>query len=106
MRTSKASQAAEREAIASRIVEIRGSGDVLQGCRLDMKYPGGTASRAAKVTRKYAQLSSGRGNLLPNGRKSQYVALDDIPKMQMAIVRGNEITRLSKRLRQLEAIGG
>ena len=101
MRTSKAAQAAERAAIAARIAEIRKQGEVLEGCRLDAKTPGGAASKAAKASPKYARLAAGRGKLLPNGKKSQYVALDDIPKVQEAIARGKEITQLSKRLRQL-----
>jgi hypothetical protein len=105
MRTSKAAQAAERTALLSRIAQIRAEGEVLEGCRLNFSAAGGTASRSAKLSLKYAQLRSGRGKVLGNGKRSQYVALDDIPKVQAAIERGRELAKLQKRLKQLESQG-
>ena len=102
MRTSKAAQDAERTALLQRIAQIRAEGEVLEDCRLNFSAAGGTASRSAKLSPKYAQLRSGRGNLLSNGKKSQYVAIDQIPEMQAAIDRGKELSKLQKRLKQLE----
>ena len=105
MRTSRAAQTEERTAILSRIAQIRASGEVLEGCRLDFNSPGGTASKGAKTNSKYAQLRSGRGNLLSNGKKSLYVPIDQIPETQAAIERGKELAKLQKRLKQLEPQG-
>ena len=105
MRTSKAAQAEERTAILSRIVEIRAEGEVLEGCRLDFNSPGGTASKGAKTNLKYAQLRSGRGKLLSNGKKSLYVPIDQIPETQAAIERGQELSKLQKRLQLLQPKG-
>ena len=105
MRTSKAAQTEERTALLQRIAQIRAEGEVLEDCRLNFSAAGGTASRSAKLSLKYAQLRSGRGKLLSNGKKSLYVPIDQIPETQAAIERGKEISKLQKRLKQLELQG-
>ena len=105
MRTSKVAQDAERTALLQRIAQSKAEGEVLEDCRLNFSAAGGTASRLAKQSPKYAQLRSGRGKVLSNGKKSLYVALDDIPKVQAAIERGKELSKLQKRLKQLQPQG-
>ena len=59
MRTSKAAQDAERTALLQRIDQIKAEGEVLEDCRLNFSAAGGTASRSAKLSPKYAQTAIG-----------------------------------------------
>ena len=73
----------------------------LCGVRLEYSPPGGTCGAGAKKSAKYARLRSGKGSVLPNGKKSKYIPLKEIPEYQAAIERGKQITQLEKRLQKL-----
>lgn len=93
-------QLAELEATVAR---IKGEGDYLQGVRLERSPAAGTASRNAQTASKYARLRSGKGNFLPNGKKSQYVAMADIGKIEAEIARGTELSKVEKEISQVRA---
>ncbi|MEP0924905.1 hypothetical protein [Leptolyngbya sp. ST-U4] len=87
----------ERKAAA-----IRGSGECLQGVRLEFAPGGGTASASAKQLPKYARLRAGRGKLLLSGKRSQYVPLEEIPEIEAAIERGKRLTAIEKKIGQVK----
>jgi hypothetical protein len=93
----------ELERLQTAATEIRAEGDILQGVRLDKAAAGGTASPKAQQTYKYARLRAGRGKLLPNGKGSRYVPLSDIPKTEVAIARGQRLTKVEKAIAQVRA---
>jgi hypothetical protein len=101
MRRSIAELETERAKLEARLKDIQDEGEVLVGVRLDRSAAGGTAT---KQDCKYARLRAGRGKLLPNGKQSQYVKLEDIPEVEAAIVRGAEVGQLRRRLEQLNRI--
>ncbi|MEP0914037.1 hypothetical protein NDI45_24305 [Leptolyngbya sp. GB1-A1] len=82
--------------------ELRGSGDCLQGVRLEFAPGGGTASVSAKQSLKYARLRAGRGKLLPSGKRSQYVPLADISRIEAAIERGKRLTAIEKEIGRVQ----
>ena len=96
----------ERIEITTRIAELQKEGDALIGVRLDKAAAGGTASNKSQTDYKYARLRSGRGKMLSNGQKSQYIPLQQIAATEAAIARGKEIIKLQKRLEKLSQILG
>ncbi|WNZ45218.1 hypothetical protein Q2T42_25865 [Leptolyngbya boryana CZ1] len=103
MRKSKTQLETERGEIKARIDRLK-SKPYRTGVRLDLAAAGGTASAKSQGDYKYGRLRAGRGKLLPNGKKSEYVRLEDIPEMQVEIERGKTIEQLERRLKQLNAI--
>lgn len=83
-------------------VQIRSEGEVLQGVRIERSPGGGTASQAAKAACKYARLRAGRGKMLPNGKKSQYIAQTDIAKYEVMIARGQQLSQIEKQIAQVQ----
>lgn len=79
---------------------IRQQGEYLQGVRLEKTPAGGTASINSKEECKYARLRAGRGRLLPNGKKSQYIKLNQIVRYDAAIARGKCLSRIEKQIEQ------
>ena len=96
----------ERIEITTRIAELQNEGDVLIGVRLDRAAAGGTASNQSQTSYKYARLRSGRGKMLSNGQKSQYVPLKKVAATEAAIARGKELIKLQKRLEKLSEMLG
>ncbi|MEO1351036.1 MAG: hypothetical protein AAFW84_19890 [Cyanobacteria bacterium J06635_15] len=92
----------ELASLEEQAAELYHQGDHLQGVRLEKTPAGGTASINAKLDCKYARLRAGRGKLLPNGKKSQYVPLGQIEHYEAAIARGKTLTRLEKQIAKLK----
>ena len=106
MRRPQAELQTDRNAIIIRIAALQNEGDILIGVRLDKAAAGGTASNKSQTRYKYARLRSGRGKMLSNGQKSQYVPLKKVAATEAAIQRGKEYARLQKRLEKLSKILG
>ena len=106
MRRPQAELQNERNTIITRIAALHNEGDVLIGVRLDRAAAGGTASNKSQTRYKYARLRSGRGKMLSNGQKSQYIPLQQIAVTEAAIARGKELIKLQKRLEKLSQILG
>lgn len=104
MRKSKSELQAERATLEAQIEQIKSEGEYRLGVRLDLAAAAGTASKSSQAAYKYGRLRAGRNNLLPNGKKSEYVPLDQIPEVQSQIDRGKEIEKLERRLLQLAAM--
>ncbi|NET37311.1 MAG: hypothetical protein F6K19_35690 [Cyanothece sp. SIO1E1] len=77
---------------------LKAAGDYLQGLRLERSPAGGNASMNAKLACKYARLRAGRGKTLRNGKKSQYIPLQQIGKYEVAIARGQQLTQVEKQI--------
>jgi len=88
-------------ALEAQIEEIKREGEYLIGVRLERSPAGGTASSNAKEECRYARLRSGRGKLLPNGKKSMYVSIQDITRYDAACKRGERIQKLERELNQV-----
>jgi hypothetical protein len=82
-------------------VAIKAEGEYLQDVRLEKAAAAGTASEKSRTDYKYARLRCGKGKLLPNGAKSQYIPLKEIPHYERAIARGKELSRLQKRVKAI-----
>ncbi|MGP1386793.1 MAG: hypothetical protein ACTS2F_24770 [Thainema sp.] len=93
----------EQQQLQDQIEQLLQAGDCLQGVRLEFTPAGGTASDNAKQTCRYARLRAGRCKLLDNGKKSKYIQLHQIAEYKAAIARGKQLTRLTRRLRKVEA---
>lgn len=93
---------AKLNTLQAQVTRIRTEGDFLQGVRLEKAAAGGTASKGAQATYKYARLRSGKGKALPSGLKSQYVPVKEIPRYEAAIARGKQLTKLEKQIHQLQ----
>ena len=83
--------------------EIRESGECLQGVRLERAAAGGTASGKSQGAYKYGRLRAGKGKLLPNGSKSQYVPLAELGNVEAAIARGKELTKVQREIGKVTA---
>ena len=83
--------------------QIRVSGECLTGLRLEKSGAGGTASGKSQTDCKYGRLRAGKGKLLPNGSKSQYVPLAELGKMEAAIARGKELTKVQREIGKVTA---
>lgn len=90
--------------LESQIEAIKQEGEFLTGVRLERSPAGGTASQEAKETSKYARLRSGRGKLLPNGKKSMYIPVKEIARYDAACKRGERIQKLERELNQVKAL--
>ncbi|MFM2433111.1 MAG: hypothetical protein RLZZ511_4325 [Cyanobacteriota bacterium] len=77
--------------------------DYLTNCRLELAYPGGTAGKASQE-KPYGRLRSGKGNLLPNGKRSQYVPVDDVVNVEAQIERGRQIKTIDREIGKLERL--
>jgi hypothetical protein len=75
----------------------------LPDCRLELAYPGGTAGKASQE-KPYGRLRSGKGNLLPNGKRSQYVPVDDVVNVQAQIERGRQMKAIDREIGKLERL--
>ena len=94
---------AQLATLVARATEIRESGECLQGVRLEKAAAGGTASGKSQGTYKYGRLRAGKGNLLPNGSKSQYVPLAELGNVEAAIARGKELTKVQRESKKVTA---
>lgn len=94
---------AKLNALLSEAMEIRESGECLQGVRLESAAAGGTASGKSQTNCKYGRLRSGKGKLLPNGSKSQYVPLAELGEVEAAIARGKELTKIEREIKKVTA---
>ncbi|MEO1401911.1 MAG: hypothetical protein AAFV72_11775 [Cyanobacteria bacterium J06635_1] len=92
----------ELASLEAQAMAIRQQGDYLQGVRLEKSPAGGTASINAKSECKYARLRAGKGKLLPNGKKSQYVSLNQIERYETEISRGKFLSRIEKQIEKLK----
>lgn len=92
---------AEIKRLEALAAEIRGQ-VYLQGCRLERATAGGTASGSGRSEARYARLRSSKGGLLPNGAKSQYISLQQIPETEAAIERGRMLQRIEKQIARLQ----
>ena len=81
---------------------IKRSGDHLIGVRVERATAGGSASKAAKETCKYARLRAGRGKLLPNGKKSLYIPVTMIAHYEAACDRGKRVEQLGRQIESLK----
>ncbi|MBF2027658.1 MAG: hypothetical protein IGS48_12955 [Oscillatoriales cyanobacterium C42_A2020_001] len=88
--------------LEAEIEAIKQEGEYLLGVRLERSPAGGTASINAKEECKYARLRSGRGKLLPNGKKSMYVPVGEIARYDAACKRGEQIQKLERQLSQVK----
>lgn len=88
--------------LEAQTIVIRQQGEYLQGVRLEKTCAGGTASISAKGEYKYARLRAGRGRLLPNGKKSQYIKLEQVTRYEAAIARGKSLQYLEKQIEQCQ----
>jgi hypothetical protein len=104
MKRSKSDLQAERTTLEAQIEQIKSEGGYRIGVRLDLAAAGGTASAKSQGDYKYGRLRAGRDKLLPSGKKSEYVRLEDIPETQAEIERGKAIEQLERRLKQLDRI--
>ncbi|MGP1371782.1 MAG: hypothetical protein ACTS3T_03070 [Almyronema sp.] len=73
----------------------------LQGVRLEKSPAGGTASLKAKQESRYGRLRAGRGKLLDNGKRSQYIPLSQIDYFEGLIDRGKRLRKIERRLEKL-----
>ena len=103
MRQSRTALEQERDELEARIREIQSAGEVLTGLRLEKSGAGGTAGRGCQGVVKYARLRS-RSGTFPDGSKSRYVPISEIPQYEAAIARGKEFERLKRRLGKLSEI--
>ena len=94
---------AQLATLKTQAAAIRGSGECLQGVRLEKAAAGGTASGKSQQNYKYGRLRAGKGNLLPNGSKSQYVPLAELGNVEAAIARGKELTKLERESKKVTA---
>lgn len=90
--------------LESQIEALKQEGEFLTGVRLERSPAGGTASQEAKETSKYARLRSGRGKLLPNGKKSMYIPVKEIARYDAACKRGDRIQKLERELNRVKAL--
>lgn len=89
--------------LEAQLEAIRQEGEYLMGVRLERSPAGGTASRNAKESSKYARLRAGRGKLLPNGKRSMYVSVQEIARYDAACERGGRLQKLERELNQVKA---
>jgi hypothetical protein len=90
-------------ALEEQILAIKQVGNYLLGVRIERSPAGGTASVAAKETCRYARLRAGRGKLLPNGKKSQYIPIESIAQYESACDRGKQIQHLQRQIDRIKA---
>lgn len=93
---------AQLATLETQATAIRGSGECLQGVRLERAAAGGSASIKSQQNYKYGRLRAGKGKLLPNGAKSQYIALAELGSMEAAIARGRELSKIEKEIKKIE----
>ena len=62
-----------------------------------------TASSKSQSDYKYGRLRAGKGKLLPNGSKSQYVPLAELGNVEAAIARGKELTKVQREIGKVTA---
>jgi hypothetical protein len=89
--------------LEGQVAAIKQAGNYLSGVRIERSPAGGTASVAAKETCRYARLRAGRGKLLPNGKKSQYIPVEHIAQYEAACDRGKQIQQLERKIERLNA---
>jgi hypothetical protein len=89
--------------LETQATEIRGSGECLRGVRLERAAAGGTASGKSQQIYKYGRLRAGKGKLLSNGSKSQYVPLSELGNVEAAIARGRELSKVEKEIKKVQA---
>lgn len=83
--------------LEAEIRRIQDQGDVLEGARLELVAPGGTAGVGAKGNPRYGRLRWGRGA----ERVSRYVPLDEIAGTQAAIERGRQVAGLRREVKAI-----
>ncbi|MGJ3250803.1 MAG: hypothetical protein ACFE0J_06695 [Elainellaceae cyanobacterium] len=93
----------ELNQLQAEVIQLQQTGDSLEGVRLEFTPAGGTASEESKQCCKYARLRAGKGKLLSNGQKSQYVKLSEISHYQGAIARGKRLKQLRQKISRVRA---
>ena len=89
---------AQLATLETQAAAIRGSGECLQGVRLEKAAAGGSASSKSQADYKYGRLRCGKGKALANGSKSQYVPLSELGNVEAAIARGKELTKVQREI--------
>lgn len=89
--------------LEAQLEAIKQEGECLIGVRLERSPAGGTASLNSKQSSKYARLRAGRGKLLPNGKRSMYVPIQDIARYEAACQRGGRFQKLERELHRVKA---
>ena len=92
----------EIEKLHKELAKLKAQGPFLSGVRVERTAAGGTASQKAQCECKYARLRAGKGKLLDNGKKSQYIPVQEIDKYQEMCNRGKSIKRLERKIEKLQ----
>lgn len=96
--------AAKLTTLQAEATRIRDEGEYLQGVRLERAAAGGTASASSQNSYKYARLRCGKGKALPNGSKSKYIPLKEIPQYEGAIARGKKLAAVEREIERLQRL--
>jgi hypothetical protein len=88
--------------LEDQVAAIKQVGNYLIGVRIERSPAGGTASLAAKEGCRYARLRAGKGKLLPNGKKSQYIPVENIAQYEAACDRGKQIQQFERQIKQIK----
>jgi hypothetical protein len=88
--------------LETQIEQLKSEGEYLVGVRIEHSPAGGSASKAAKESSRYARLRSGRGKLLPNGKKSYYIPVEKIAQYEAACDRGKQIQQLERQIERIK----
>jgi hypothetical protein len=89
--------------LTNQVTALQQAGTYLVGVRIERSPAGGTASLAAKEACRYARLRAGKGKLLPNGKKSQYIPVESISQYEAACARGKQIQQLERQIERIRA---
>ncbi len=89
-------------ALEAQLEALKEGGDYLVGVRIERSPAGGSASQSAKDACKYARLRAGRGKLLPNGKKSLYVPVDQIAHYEAACDRGKQVRQVERQIEHIK----
>jgi hypothetical protein len=87
--------------LEAELATLKERGDYLTGVRIERSPAGGSASRGAKESCKYARLRAGKGKLLPNGKRSIYIPVDRIAYYEAACDRGRQVHKLEQKIERL-----
>ncbi|SRR5579883_537946 len=88
--------------LETELENAKSSGNYLIGVRIERSPAGGSASKGAKESCKYARLRAGRGKLLQNGKKSLYIPIEKIAEYQAACDRGKQIQQLERQIERIK----
>lgn len=91
---------AEIGELEKQLTELKAQGPFLSGVRVELTPAGGTASQKAKGECRYARLRAGKGKRLENGKKSQYIPVQEIDRYQAMCKRGKRISQIEKKIQR------